>query len=359
MIFDLQDPALTRAAIECPADETISVAAAAQARRSARFAEAVQIAACVLQAHPEDADAWFELGAARFALGDRAKAKEAWLRTLDLAPRNDDARLGLARAAWADGDVAGARRWLADVSGARSNDPEVAALRARLDQANDQPRAFRLDASAARSSLSGGLPDWSEARVSIFHRAGGLGLGLAIEQARRFETDDTYVEAQATYQLGAIVWSLAAGTTPRANFRPERSIRIGGDYYAADYEIGAALTHADYVAGPVEKADLRLTRSFGPVRLQVSGVAVHDENGKSRYGYGLGALWEPTSAITFTAGWSDAPESSDGMTVDVRAASLAGSVAVMPDLKIRAGVTHEMREAYDRTEISVGLARTF
>src|SRR5262245_5362744 len=115
MFFDLPIEPQAGAAIECAAHETASVAAASQARRNGEFAEASRRAGCVIQLHPDDSDAWFELGAAKFALGERGEAKNAWLRALDLAPSNDDARLGLARLARADGDVGAARRWLASI----------------------------------------------------------------------------------------------------------------------------------------------------------------------------------------------------------------------------------------------------
>ncbi len=358
MIFELPTPPETNATGEC-AREVASVAAASQARRSGEFAKAALLAGCVLQVHPDEADAWFELGAAKYALGEKEEAQKAWMRTLDLAPANDDARLALARLTWADGDKAAARRWLASVSPVRRQGAEALELQAQLDSADQTPPVWRIDASVAQSSLTKGLPDWSEARVSAYRRHGSTGLGLAIEHARRFDREDTYFEAVATYAAGSVVWSLALGGTPEADFRPEQSVRLGGDHYGAEWDMGAAFSHAEYVAGQVDKVDVRLARELGPLRLQATGVAVHDETGRNRYGYGVGAVWKATSALAFDAGWSNAPESSDGLTVNVRSAVLGATINLSEGLRLRAGLAHEMRDAYDRTEISAGLARTF
>ncbi len=365
MIFDLQPPPEAAAPGRCAELQSVSVAGAAAARLAGRFADATELASCVLQIHPEDADAWYELGAASAAVDAREAARRAWLHTLDLAPANDDARLGLARLAWRDGDLAAARRWLNAISPARRNDAEAQVLEAALDQAAPSQGAmsailWRLDAGAARSTLSGGLPDWTEEHVSVFRREGATGLGLAIEHARRFDREDLYLELQATHKAGSLVWSLALGGAPDAEFRPERSIRLGVERYDERWQIGGAFTHAEYALGPVEKFDIRAAYDLGAdFWVQASTVFVRDENGQGRSGYGLGATWRPIPDLAIDAGWSDAPESSDGTTVDVRSSVLAATFTFSPELHARFGVVHEMRDAYDRTEASVGLVRTF
>lgn len=360
MPIDLQIALEPPAAQQCSAFQSVSVAAAAELRRSGRFAEAALLAQCVLQLYPQDADAWFELGAAKSALDARVEARNALLRALDLAPANDDARLGLAGLAWRDGDLAAASRWLSSVSPQRQQDGEALRLKAELAGADQSADAWRFDAGAARSALSGGLPDWTEARVSLSRRQGASGLGVAIEHARRFDREDTFVELQATREINSVIWSLALGGAPEADFRPELSIRAGAEHYGKGWYVAGEFAHAEYTAGPVEKLGFRGAKDVGAgLRLQASAVAVRDENGENRFGYGLGAVWQIAPQLAVDAGWSDAPESSDGMTVDVRSTTLGGTLEVSSGLHIRAGVTHEMRSAYDRTEVSIGLARTF
>lgn len=360
MIFD---PAIVQQELppaRCETRIEVSVAQAVSARRAGRFAEAAGIAQCVLQLHPDDGDAWFELGAANAALDNRNEARRAFSRTLDLQPANDDARLGLANLAWRDGDSAGAQRWLASISAARQSDPDVRELQLALDQSGRPAASWRIDAGAAYSWLTQDLPGWTEARATVTRREGEHSIGASIEYARHFGVEDASVEILATREFGPLVWTLAVGGAPQADFRPELSARIGAEHYASDWYAGAAFTHADYAVGPVDKLDLRVARDVASaLRLRASAVILSDENDESRAGYGLGAEWRAAPGLVLDAGWSDAPESSDGVTVDVRAAALGASFEVSPDLRVRAGVTQEMRDAYDRTEFSVGLARAW
>ena len=360
MIFELQPPPETPPASRCAQLQTVSVKAATAERLAGRFAKAAELANCVIALHPDDADAWYELGAANSALDVRDEARRAWLHVLDIAPSNDDARLGLARLAWRDGDVAVARRWLNSVSPARRQDAEARDLRISFDQATPSMIVWRLDAGAARSTLSGDLPDWTETRVSLSRRQDATGFGLAIEHARRFDREDLYVEFQATHEVGSLVWALALGVRPNADFRPKQSIRLGVEHHDDRWQVGGAITHAEYAIGPVDKLDVQAAYMLGTgLRVRASAVAVRDENDQDRLGYGLGVIWQPVSNLALDIGWSDAPESSDGITVDVRSAVVGATFDLSPEFHVRAGLTHEVRAAYDRTEASVGLARTF
>lgn len=358
MILDLPSP--QPAADQCVASDSVSVARASEARRAGRFPAAVDILACVISLHPDDADAWFELGASKSALGARAEARQAYLRALDLAPANDDARIGLARLAWWDGDRAAAAGWLASVSAPRQSDPEVLDLQKSIASAPASTAVWRVDLGVAQSTLTQDLPDWKEARASFFRRDGGAGFGLALEYARRFEREDLYVEAQATRVAADITWSLALGGAPKADFRPEVSIRIGAEKALGQWQLGGYLSRSEYAAGPVGKLDLRAVRALGAsAQLFLQGGVVNDENGESHLGYGVGASWTPAAALTLDASWSDGVESSDGATADVRALNAGAAFDLTPQLRIRAGLSHEMRDAYDRTEASLSLARTF
>ena len=95
------------------------------------------------------------------------------------------------------------------------------------------------------------------------------------------------------------------------------------------------------------------------MRISAHGVVVRDETGHVRTGYGLGATLRAGERSTLSLGWADAPESSEGVTVDVRAISLGLSTAVSPDLRLRADLLREDRRAFDRTEVSLGLSRSF
>jgi YaiO family outer membrane protein len=345
---------------ECSVEGEVSVARAAEARRAGRFSETAQIAQCVLSRYPSDADAWFELGAAKSALDQRSDARQAYLRALDLAPANDDARLGLARLSWWAGDRAAANTWLASISEQRKQDPEVLDLQRTVDAAENPPALWRADLAVAQSKLTQDLPDWTQVNASLFRRQGKTGLGLALEHARRFDREDLYIEAQATRQIGPATWSLALGGAPDADFRPETSVRLGAETAHGPWQLAAYASRAQYAAGPVAKLDLRAVHSLGDnAQLFLQTGVVNDENGDNHFGYGLGASWRLASGPTLDAGWSDSAESSEGFTVEVQAITAGAAFDLSETVRVRIGLTHEMREAYDRTEAGLTLARTF
>ena len=358
MVPDLPPPTLD--VIQCDAVGEISVARAAETRRAGRPAQAATIAQCVLERYPSDADAWFELGAAKSAIDQRAGARQAYLHALDLAPTNDDARLGLARLAWWDGDHVGARHWLSSISAARSQDPAVLELQRTLNAAEASPVLWRADLALAQSKLTRDLPDWTEARASFFRRDGAAGLGLSIEYARRFEREDLYIEGQVTRQFGNATWSIALGGAPDADFRPETSVRIGAETTSGPWQFSAIAARSEYAAGPIAKLDFRTLHNFGDgVQVFLQAGVVNDENGENHLGYGLGANWRLRAGPSLDAGWSDGAESSDGFTVEVQAITVGMTFEVSDAVRVRAGLTHEMRDAYDRTEAGLSLARTF
>jgi len=168
------------------------------------------------------------------------------------------------------------------------------------------------------------------------------------------------VEGQATLNAGAITWSLALGGAPQADFRPRTAVRIGAEAGEGPWRVSAALTHSDYAVGPVSRLDLRLAREIDDgVQLFLQAGLVNDENGENRRGYGIGASWRLPAGPVLDGSWSDGAESAEGFTVEVQAASVGLTFEMTDDLQIRAGLTHEMREAYDRTEAGLSLARMF
>lgn len=58
-------------------------------------------------------------------------------------------------------------------------------------------------------------------------------------------------------------------------------------------------------------------------------------------------------------GFSDAPESSDGATVDVRSVSLGAEVDVTERITLRLNGLKEDRTAYDRDEVNLGFGVRF
>ncbi len=311
-------------------------------------------------AQPRNADAWVNLGLTRSATGDVAGARAAFLRTLEIAPSYDDAKVGLARLAYRAGDGREAQVWLDRVGAAHARDPDVVALRSALSQVGHDVN-WRLDAGAAYSDLSRSLPAWREGSASIARRQGRDTFGAGLEWARRFDLSDVYGEARYSRGGPHGYWGLSLGAATEHIFKPKASLRLeGATAEDQDWGLNGAVTFARYDAGPVRKADLRVSRKVSEdARISAQGVVVKDETGQVRAGYGLGAKLRVSNKSDLSLGWSDAPESSEGFTVDVRTVSVGLSAEVAPGLQIRTGVARENRKAFDRTEVSLGLARWF
>ncbi|WP_411289348.1 YaiO family outer membrane beta-barrel protein [Phenylobacterium sp.] len=341
-----------------------SLARGSALRASGRAAEAVPLLEAAIRESPADADAWLNLGLAYTATGRYDDAERVLDYALRLSPDYADAHVARARLAFFREDLREARRRLAPALAARPQNPDALALQAQLLQALAAASArWRLDANVNTARLSDGLP--AARGVAVFLGRtfeGGLTLSGGIERQRQFGATDTYLEGQFGHRLGY----LALGGTAHADFRPEASVR--GGLYARPRSLGAGWTAqagADagwsrYAAGDVRTLTPLITLARGEaLTLTARWINVLDETDTRRSGYGLAAAFRPRPRLQLLAGWTDAPESSDGVTVDVQAVSLGVAVDVAEDFTLRLGGTREIRRAYDREDVSAGLTRRF
>lgn len=335
------------------------------AARAARLGGDVDGARCILAGvvaeQPHNADAWVELGYVLSHAGEGEEAHAAFTRALAISPDYDDAKLGLARLAYWSGDVPAARAWVGRVSAERRDDAEVGALLRALNAADPARPRWRWDAFASYSALSNDLPRWREASLSFARRSGPLSLGLSAERLERFGMDDAFGEVRVSRQFNHGSWGMAVGGATEALFRPEAALRVE---YAAPEDgvttLDGALTIARYRVGQVDRLSLRAGRRLGDaLRVSALGIVVRDETDQVRGGFGVGAAWQVNGPTRFDFAWVDAPESSEGVTLDVRAASLGVSRELREGFSIRLGVLHEERDAFDRTELTFGVSRSF
>ncbi len=338
------------------------------ARQEGRFGEAATLLEDAVERAPSNSDAWVQLGLALVPLERFDEAEDAFERALAISPDYQDARIGLARLAFFRGDLDRAEALLGE-TGAH---PEAAPLREQVSAARtgeDAPR-WRLDASLGRSELSAGLPGWTEASVALGRRldARTSVTGLA-EYARRFEAEDVYLQARIDRQLAARSWGYAAvGGAPDARFRPELALLagatlplggspdgIGGLYAILD---GAV---ARYAAGTVTSVSGGLRHVFEGDAAAVGArlIAVEDETGTTRTGFGLDAGWQATGRLRLLAGYVDAPETSEGVTIETQAWNAGARLAVSDTLTLSATVLHERRPGYDRTGLVAGFGWRF
>ena len=328
-------------------------------RLSGRPEAAVTKLEQVLAARPDDVDARLNLGLALLALDRLDPAEAAFRGVVERAPNYADAWAGLARVAQRRGDLAAARGFAEQARRAAPESAEIAALEATL---RPEPE-WRVDLSAARSRLSGGLPDWTETRLSVSRRLGaGWTGGLAVEATERFDDSDIYVEARLDRSFGRGAAWVAVGGAFNADYRPEVALLAGGQMRLAgglDATLDASL--ARYPTGTVTglHPGLAVDLAEGRVRLAARWVNVWDENDDYRNGWAATARWQATDRFALRLGYADAPESSDGATVDVTAWSVGTDIGLTDRVVLRLGYLSEDRDAYDRDELSLGLGWRF
>ena len=341
------------------ADPQALYEAAVADRRAGRPADAVAKLEAVLAARPDDLDARLNLGLALLALDRLEEAEAAFAAVLARAPAYADARIGRARVARRRGDLATARREAAEAVRLAPEDAEAAALARSLAE----PPRWRLDLDGARSELSGGLADWSEARVAVSGAiADRWSAALAVEATERFDNRDTYVEGRLDRRSGRGGAYVLVGGAPDADYRPELILGVGGQARLTD-RLSATLdaSAARYPTGAVTAIQPGLLIEIAPDRLQLAArwIIVRDEGGQDRQGWAIQSRWQASGKLGLRIGYADAPESSEGVTVDVSAWSLGADIDVTDRLRLRIGAVAEDRGAYDRREAALGFGLRF
>lgn len=336
------------------------------ARRAGDTAQAIAAFERLSRERPGDADVWLDLGLSYGDAGRFVDAERALERALTLAPGYEDARLAYARMAFFRGDRATAGARLAPLLSRSPPPADAEALRIQLGAGAGPARAWRLDLAHARSRLTRGLPDWTATSLAVSRRFDRAALAASVEHTRRFGRADTYVEALGSRGFGRTGEAyVAAGGAPNADHRAKAAIRAGlsNELAAAGawrVRLGVDAAWSRFPVGDVRGLQPHVSLSRGDrITLSARGVGVVDEREDFRAGYVLRAEAALTTRLRVSAGWADAPESSDGVTVKVRAISAGAAVDLDARTSLRLDATHEMRDAYDRDEIAVGLTRRF
>lgn len=339
-------------------------AAAVEARLAGRTSEAITAFERLSRERASDADVWLNLGLAYSAAGRYPEAERALETALRLAPGYPDVQLALARTALFRGDRRAAQERLAPLQAARPDDPEVRALSAQIADVPDAEKRWRMDLAHAHSRLTNDLGEWRTTTFALGRTSGEWSVSGLVEHTERFGREDLFFEGAVARRFDRSDLFLAVGGAADADFRPEGSIRAGGSTaIGADgpwrVRLGVEAAYARYASGDVRSLQPVLTVARGQAELALRAYNTLDERDEFRSGYSARGTWSASERLQLSVGWADAPESSEGVTVQVEALSVGAAVAVTEDTRIRVDYTHETRPAYERDEWSVSLTRRF
>lgn len=333
--------------------------AAVADRRAGRHDAALIKLDLVLQARPDDLDARLNRGLSLLALNRLKQAEAEFEAVLAVAPDYVDARLGLARVAQRRGDLARARVETERAALVAPELPDVAALSRAL---RPSP-SWRVDLDVSRSRLGANLPDWTEARLGAVRALDERWTaGAAAEWTERFGEDDLFLEGRADRRFAWGGAYAALGGAMEAKYRPEISLRAGTEIRLSTAISGTLdASAARFATGDVSSLQPGLAADLadGRVRVAARWINVWDEVDQRRTGYAVSARWAATDRLRLRLDHADAPETSEGVTADVRAVSVGAEIDLTDQVSLRLGALHEDRGAYDREAISLGLGWRF
>lgn len=349
----------------------IGWAAAASAQPDARAALAALEQAAA--ATPNDVDVLRRLGIAQGQSGQTREALATLERARQLAPDDYDVRLALAQVHYYRGESAAALRLAGEVLAAH---PENGDARDLAERARRAVRAgyggerWRLDLSGSYSDFNDDARRrWLESSIGLGYRVDERTnvFGRA-EVADRFGKTDIFGEVGGAYRFGdASSADLAVGVTPGADFLPQWAVRGGLRARAWQGGVGdGVLTldarYAEYRSGGVETLSPGIEQYLAGGRLWLTGRAIFtwDENGNSQTGYLARGDAQVAERVRLFAGYADAPETSENVTLTTRTL-FGGAVVELSDRHtLRLDYARDDRESsYVRNAFTLGFGVRF
>jgi len=317
------------------------------------WAEAAQA-----QSSGSNTDQMYQTGVMDRLAGRHNAAVDGLRQVIQSRPEDVDARLNLALALIALDRLDEAERELEVVLRLAPDYDDAVVAQASIDRLRAQPTPWRLDVSTGYGELSNGLGTWRDTAATLSRRTRNGAISAGFEHADRFGLNDTYVEGRIDHTTGRLSLYAAVGGTPDADFRPKFALKSGGQTPIGNSGVAVTVDAgiARYVVGTVTNVQpgLEYTSRSGALIVGARWINVWDELDVHRSGYSLRAIVAIHPRARLRAGFADAPESSDGTTVPVRAVSLGAEFDVSDRLTLRLNGLQEQRDAYDREEISVG-----
>lgn len=192
-------------------------------------------------------------------------------------------------------------------------------------------------------------------------------LGAAIEPSWRFSRFDLYAEGAVEVELSeAVSVNARLGGTPDADFRPQWQLGLGararltGKRNATIATIDAR--QARFAAGSVQTLSPGIEQYLvdGRVWITAQWINLFDETGRHRAGWLARGDVLATDRLRLFSGYADAPDTSEGRTVDVRGVFVGAAYGVNDTLELRGSLSREHRWiGADRHSVSVGLGLRF
>ncbi|MBN8552297.1 MAG: YaiO family outer membrane beta-barrel protein [Caulobacterales bacterium] len=331
-----------------------------QARRAGNAEGAIPPLEAAARLSPTDADILLELGLAYYATERLADAERVLARAQGLAPDYRDVTLARARVALAQGRTTEARRLAGSL--AAQGDDEARLLIAQAE-ANPQAQIERLDLWTTRSTVEN-QDDWTGFGVGIGGRFAPAWSGWAnVEHTRRFGRTDVYGEVGIEHGMGDLSVFASVGGAPDADYRAELSMATGARYELNTAGLAAVgdVRFSRYPVGEIWTVRPGLLWEAARWGGEARWIRLRDETGTDRNGWmvsGQVALVGVTTWMDVSA--SDAPETSDGFTVDVRAWGVGVRQHLSQTLNLRLAYVHEDRGPFgNRDEVALSLTRRF
>lgn len=332
--------------------------------RQARLAGQAEAAIPPLEAAarlaPNDADVLLELGLSYYATERLADAERVLARAQGLAPDYRDVTLARARVALARGRGRDAQSLAGPL--AAGGDAEAQALVGQA-RANPDARMERLDVWATRSTVEN-QSDWTSFGVGVGGRiAPGWSSWANAEHTHRFGQDDVYGEVGIEHGMGDLSVFASIGGAPDADHRAEISVATGARYELNDAGLAAVgdVQFSRYPVGEIWTVRPGLLWEAAHWGGELRWIHLRDETGASRNGWMARGQWAVIGDTTWLdVSASDAPETSDGFTVDVRAWGVGVRQTLGERVQARLGYVQEDRGLFgDRDEVALSLTRRF
>ncbi|MGU7774694.1 YaiO family outer membrane beta-barrel protein [Burkholderia sp. MR1-5-21] len=357
-------PLFQRVLSLAPGYKDARLALARIAERRGDFDTALAQVDVVLRDAPHDAEARELHASLLLAKGDARNSESEYRVLAHEQTGNASVLIGLGdslRAQWRDDEARAVYREAAKLA-----PDSVAPQRAGLP---DHQR-FRLDVGGEYSSLSNGSPAWQEGSVRLAYSIDDRNVvSVSSDVSRRFDTTDVYSELRLDHRYSdRLSVYLYGGGTPDASILPKVAAGTGVQW-RLDREAGKRPTfatldarYARYETARIWSGSVGAIQYLGDDQLWVTAKWINTLDERNRYltGYALRADWQAWRRLRLLAGFADAPESDQGVTVRTRAFYAGAVYDVSDSLAINVSAARELRpHLYDRDVVGLGMTVKF